>query len=96
MKTIIVVFATILLTSFASKIHAQSNAGSFVQQDSSVPNPNSEEKAAQIQNAPYVIDDNGQRVYFLVNPSTKNQPIQRPEERQLDTTGKGVNKSDPE
>lgn len=96
MKTIIVLFATILLTSVASEIRAQANTGSLVQQDSSVPNPNSNEKAAQIQNTPYVIDDNGQKVYFLVNPSQKNQSIQRPEERQLDGAGKVIDEIKPE
>jgi hypothetical protein len=87
--------AAFLFTFVASEVCAQANTSPSVQLDSSVPDPNSDEKAAQIQNTPFVIDDNGEKLYFLVNPSPKKQPMQRSEERPIDVTDKVIDKVKP-
>lgn len=97
MKTIKLIFAVFLLTSISTEIRAQSNSKPSTGLGSNVPNPNSDDKAAQIQNTPHIIDDSGEKVYFLANPSTKDQqPVQQPVDRSSNVPAKGNAKNDPE
>jgi hypothetical protein len=89
MKTILRFSFAILLTSVSTEILAQANTNPAADIGSNVPDPNSDEKAAQIQNTPFIIDDNGEKVYFLVTPSIQGQPIQQPNERRSEIPAKG-------